>query len=395
MLFRVFATFGLPAILVRELSANIKEKDQIIGTSIFIKLLLLLITLMFIFLSLILWESDKNVVKYICIYSMIIAFDATNPTVNLLQATLNNKLIAIAEIIRTITGTALKILVVLIDADLSVFFFVYAISYGTYHFAVLFFTRYIIEQKVLLKNLRINFSKLKYLIKESYPLFFSGIAMIIYQEIDKVMIRNMLDNEQIGYYAVAARIFSITIFIPAVIAQTLVPILVSKMKSMNEETFNQLAKRFVDFLLWPSVFISLFFSLLSGFFILLLYGKTYIPAIPVLQILAWKTSFAALAQGANQIIIIQGKHKYLPIKDIFGATINVVLNFIFIPVYGIVGSAWATLISYAFAGFISNLFFKSYWQYFNIQANSILFGSLRFIKHVIFFIKYKKVDLMI
>jgi Na+-driven multidrug efflux pump len=57
-----------------------------------------------------------------------------------------------------------------------------------------------------------------------------------------------------------------------------------------------------------------------------------------------------------------------------GALINVVLNLWWIPQYGIVGAAWATLISYAYASFFFLFFAKTtrshLWQLLKVKKSA-------------------------
>ena len=54
----------------------------------------------------------------------------------------------------------------------------------------------------------------------------SGTAIIVYQRIDQIFIRNLIDNAALGQFSVASRIIEIGIFLPMVISQTVSPLFV-------------------------------------------------------------------------------------------------------------------------------------------------------------------------
>ena len=63
-------------------------------------------------------------------------------------------------------------------------------------------------------------------------------------------------------------------------------------------------------------------------------------------------------------------------KTLFGAIINIILNFILIPKYGGVGAAIATLVAYAIAAYFSNILFMETRFVFKSMSRSI-FNSFR------------------
>jgi O-antigen/teichoic acid export membrane protein len=217
------------------------------------------------------------------------------------------------------------------------------------------------------------------LLKESYPLLLSGAMIIIYQKIDQVMIRNMIDNKAVGQFAIASAITEYVIFIPNVIAQTITPLLV-KLHQRDVAAFNFKKQQFMDLMVWSSVLMAMMISLSAFFIIPLLYGAAYSGAVPVLEIMAWKAVFVALLASSGQIIIIEGIQKYAVFRNIAGCIVSVALNLLLIPRFGIIGSAWATLAAVCFAGYFSHLLIAPYRYLFKLQTSAILSGWRRIVK---------------
>ena len=68
--------------------------------------------------------------------------------------------------------------------------------------------------------------------------------------------------------------------------------------------------------------------------------------------MVWYTTFSYLGTVRNIWIVAENKQKYLWIINFSGAILNVVINYILIPLYGINGAAIASLITQIFTNFV-------------------------------------------
>ena len=92
--------------------------------------------------------------------------------------------------------------------------------------------------------------------------------------------------------------------------------------------------------------------------ITILYGDGYLPAIPALQIIVWYTTFSFLGTVRNIWMLAEKKQKYLWMVNMSGAFGNVLLNAIFIPLWGILGAAFASLMTQIFTNIIVGFIIK-------------------------------------
>lgn len=136
----------------------------------------------------------------------------------------------------------------------------------------------------------------------------------------------------------------------------------------------------MDMMIWIAIGMALILFVIASPAIKILFGDKYLDAIPVLQIMAWKTVFVALFVSSGQIIIIENIQKYAVLRNIVGCFISVLLNYALIPRFGIIGSAVATIITMSFSGYFSHIFIKPFQYLFQIQTNSLVFGLMRIIR---------------
>ena len=129
------------------------------------------------------------------------------------------------------------------------------------------------------------------------------------------------------------------------------------LKKLQKKYITQDLKKLSLLLLSLAIIISLSMTVLSSFFIHLIYGQAFMGASIILQIYVWSSVGTFLGVLASNYLITENNQKTLIFMTFIPMIINVILNILWIPKYGIVGSAYATLISYSF-GPLTLLLFK-------------------------------------
>jgi len=90
-----------------------------------------------------------------------------------------------------------------------------------------------------------------------------------------------------------------------------------------------------------------------------------------LAIHIWAGIFVFLGVASGKWFLIEGLQKYAFYRTLFGAVVNIVLNLIMIPKFGVLGAAWATVISYAAAGLFSDVLQKKTRTIFKMKLRSL------------------------
>ena len=154
---------------------------------------------------------------------------------------------------------------------------------------------------------------------------------------------------------------------------------------MFPKEFRERKIQFIGVVTWISIIFAIIYTLFGYWFVSLTYGEKYLMAVPVLHIMAWKTVGMALSSSSGQIIIMEGLQKWSVLRNIVGCVVCIVLNMLIIPHYGIVGSAWVTIITVLCSGFLSNFIIKPYRDIFKLQCIGLFTGwkSLLLIKQII------------
>lgn len=233
-----------------------------------------------------------------------------------------------------------------------------------------------------LKQLRVAFARAKSLLKDSWPLLMSGIAIMIYMKIDQIMLGQMVGDEAVGIYSAAVRISEVWYFIPMmIVASTFPSILEAKKK--NKQQYYQRLQQLYNLMVLISFGIALPMTFLSTLLITTLFGRNYEAAGPVLAIHIWASVFVFLGVASSKWFVAENRQILSFQRTALGAVVNVFLNILLIPEYGPIGAASATVIAYAVAAMFADLLQKETRQMFYMKTRAFaIFSTLIKLKHV-------------
>ncbi len=181
--------------------------------------------------------------------------------------------------------------------------------------------------------------------KYALPLILISMGFITVTEIDTVMLGYMTTSKEVGYYAIAKNIINKLPHLALAISIGVMPIF----SQLNNDNMNHMKRKFKKVL---SINIKIYFPLvlliifISPFFIPLIYGNQYDNSILPLQILSIWLFIVSFNVFFNSILDFQYKAGKRAINFLVTIILNILLNLILIPLYGSVGAAIGTTVSY-------------------------------------------------
>lgn len=379
-LFQVFASFGLDNIEIREESkckgtgekgrVPGTEANTILGTAFGLKLIFAGITMLLVILTAWLFEADTFTKWMITLYSLSMIMNTFGVIRNYFTSIVWNEYIVKTEISRTIIGALIKVVLLLLHAPLA--WFIAASLFDT----ILIAGGYLLSYRKQIASPRLwtfDLPTAKYLIKESFPLLLSGAAIVVYQKIDQVMIGNMIDKANVGYFSVASAFVGVLMFVPITITDTYMPI-ISKAWHTDKELYRIQNQKFMNLTVWCTIICAVLVSLLSYPLVRYTYGEQYLAAVPILQVLSFKVVSVAFSSVAGKMIVVEGLQKWTIIRDLVGSVVCVVLNYLLLPRFGVIAAAWIAIVSNLAAGYFSSIFIPAYRHTFVCQTRCLLFG---------------------
>jgi O-antigen/teichoic acid export membrane protein len=190
-------------------------------------------------------------------------------------------------------------------------------------------------------------------------------------KVDQIMIKQMLGSIQVGEYAAAARLSEAWYFIPVVICSSLFPAIINA-KKISDKLYYERLQKLYDIMVWGSIVIIIPVTLSSEWLIAITYGSEYSRSAGVLVIHIWASIFVFLGVASSSWFIVENLQKYSFYRSLMGACLNIVLNFLLIPRYGVYGAAISTLAAQFIAVYFCNALHPKLRVTFKLQTNAIL-----------------------
>lgn len=192
-----------------------------------------------------------------------------------------------------------------------------------------------------------------------YVVLTNSIGMILTQ-IDSLLIGHFMDKTEVGYYAVAVVLIQGIILVPAAVQRVTSPAIASYHGKNEYENIRKLIKKTVAKTFLITICFSVLLVILGKFLISFLFTEEFLPAyIPLLILLIGYTIYAPVIAIGGTLSSI-GKVNVQFRVSALCAMINIILNILFIPRFGIAGAAIATSMSMIFTTMIVCYFVKRY-----------------------------------
>lgn len=344
---------GLTSTLVQELINNKEEEGKILGSALVLNLACSALCIIGIFsFTLIANANEKDTILICLIYSIQLFAQATENILYWFQSKLLSKYQSVVSIVAYIIVSIYK--VVLLVNHMSVHWFALSNSLDYFLIAI---SLYVIYKK--LGGQTYNFSSItaKRMISTSKYYIIANLMVVVFAQTDKIMIKMMIDDTANGYYSSGVACAALTSFVFTAIIDSMRPSIFDA-KNKSELSFEVNMKRLYAIIFWLTLLQSIVFTLLAKPIIYVLYGESYYPASNVLKLIIWYTTFSYFGSVRNIWLLAVGKQKYLWKINLCGAVANVVLNALLIPYYGIMGAAFASLVTQFFTNVLIGFIFK-------------------------------------
>ncbi len=183
-------------------------------------------------------------------------------------------------------------------------------------------------------------------LKPVFILFAFSATTTIYNSLATVMIGFFSNSKEIGYYSTAIKIKNLLVGIITVISSVLLPRSTYLLEQNKKDEFLNLIKNTFNFNLFFAIPVSVFCIIEAKNMILIISGENFLEAIPVMQILMPAIVFIGLTNVIGiQLFLPINKEIYVFISTLGGAIIDIIMNAIFIPRFGALGAAIATMIT--------------------------------------------------
>lgn len=343
-LFGAVATLGLDGIVIRDLVNHREKSDVILGSAFVLKLGgALLASSMTIISIAIVRRGDTLALWIVSLTAASFLFQSLNVIDFVFQSKVQSQYTVYSSNGAFLLMALVKVYLLLHGGTIMAFTWA---TLGEAILTALFLVVAYGAKKMDMSKWRARTTVMKEMLHSSWPLMLSGVSILIATRIDQVLIGQMLNDKQVGIYSVAAKVAEMWYFIPMGIVSSTFPLLIES-KKVGEEIFFQRLQKLFTTLVMLGIGVSLAMTFLSGPIMHLLYGPKYQGSERVLNILIWSGIPVAYGCVWSNWMLLENKTHVMFLFQVNAAIWNILLNLLLIPHFGIIGSAYATLISYS------------------------------------------------
>lgn len=272
------------------------------------------------------------------------------------NAILKSKLNVIANSVGLIFSLVIRYIVV--ECKLSIqwlFFPIITVTLLPYMIRIYLENRENIFEKSYSYNPKIFKKYRKYFFSVGIPLVISMLSVSIYLQSANFFLAALKGSHAVGIYAIASMLAGAWYFVPTTIVMSFLSLVY---KSNSDEKYIENAGLILRYLsiITISIIIILFF--MADFIILWLYGDAYRESILVFKILLFSYLFSVFGFYFYRLTMKFGGYKFLANKMLITCVLNIVLSYFLINSFGVVGAAYAALITEFLSNMVFNLFYK-------------------------------------
>jgi len=181
--------------------------------------------------------------------------------------------------------------------------------------------------------------------RRSWPLVLHALLGLAVFNSDFLFLRVFRDSASVGYYAVAYTLVSFFLNLGVSYSMGLLPVL-SRLRSVPDDE-RRLHDSAMAHVFAGALPVAIGGCLLAHQLIALLFGEGYEPAAIALQILVWSIPLSLFRNVAQAVLIAHDRQGQMLRTVSVAAGVNLVLNLLLIPRWGLAGAAVATLLTEA------------------------------------------------
>lgn len=193
-----------------------------------------------------------------------------------------------------------------------------------------------------------------YALKFNIPLIPHYLSLIVLGQADRIMIKNYCGDSDAGIYSFAYQIATTMNILISAINGSKVP---WTYEQLRDRVYDQLKDvcNFLCVLMGGSVVAA---SLLAPDIIRILGTEEYTVATYAIPVVVLGAYFTFVYDMFCCVTFYYGETKYVMIASCIGAVLNIILNAIFIPMFGFIAAAYTTLVCYFVFMMMHLLFMK-------------------------------------
>jgi PST family polysaccharide transporter len=350
-LFNIISNLGLDSLVVRDIALDSSREPQILGTAFVLKAVASVVTTVAAIVAARILDPHNRVLVIIV---ALISFASISQALDVIdfffQAHTRSRYTVMPRTGVFVAASLAKLVAVFMHASLLAFAWIAALEVLFAELGLVFaYFRY----RRIFPRWNWDLKQAKGLMVESWPLLVSGVMVMIYMRTDQILLGRLSSMAAVGNYSAAIRFSEIWYAIPVIVTTSVMPRIL-KTRDADPKRYYARLQTFYESMILISVLVTIGTLVLGPTMIHLLYGSRYSSAASILSIHIWTGIFVSVGSVGSQQYVHEKITSSQMLRTLLGATANVILNLLWIPRWGGVGSAMATLVSYSISAYFAD-----------------------------------------
>jgi O-antigen/teichoic acid export membrane protein len=231
---------------------------------------------------------------------------------------------------------------------------------------ILFFAILLIVYILFIKNMKIDdYQKVsnKMLLSVSLPMFVTGALNSVIMQTDIIMLGIIENSSQVGLYAMAMKLGMLSSFFLTAVNTLAAPKFSELYHSQRYDDLKIVAQSSSGVLFWTVLPLTICF-IVFGKNILGFFGEEFVDAYWALVFLLIGQFINAFSGSVGYFLNMTGYQKIYNYVMLFSALLNIMLNVVLIPKFGITGAAFASMVSFISWNLIANIIIKNKYGFY-------------------------------
>ena len=367
-IFTIITKLGIDSIIVNELVKDREKEGEIIGTTIGLRLISSLLSLVVTYKFVWILNPSNGIVIAVTIIESVALLGLAFDTIDYyFQSKLMSKYSALSRTLSYPLVCLYRLVMVFMKADVK--WFGWATVFDAAFIGVFLVVFYYKNKG---PKLKFSWEMGKYLMSHGKHFILANLLVTVYTQMDRLMLGSMAGQDQVGIYSAAMTIANLWIFIPNALIDSARPLILSLKAENHEAAYQKRWRQLYAGIIWISILAGIFVMIFGRLVVRIIYGMGYMSAVSVLMIPIWSRLFSLLGLLRTTWMRCEDCEQYVKYFVGLGAIMNVVLNSLLIPQLGADGAAIATLITEIGSSLLISMWYKK-----TRPLTSVIWDALR------------------
>lgn len=349
------AAASLDVLVIRDLVKDAAAARVILASAHVLRLLAALVSIGgAVAMAMTVPPEDHSLVVLVLVAALSTLFQSAFVVDTWYQSQAQTRVGAIVRSLAFVVGASLRIAAVVADADVELL--AIAVAVEAFVAGLLFHWFYRKKEGQRLDLRAADWRRVRAYLSEGKSLILTGVLIGIYMRVDRVMIGLLLDNRAVGIYSVAVQLCELFYLLPNAVLLSIYPTLVS-LHAANEERYRQRLLQAMAAFFYGSLAIALVFSYTATWIIPILLGPSYAESASIARTYIFLLPLISMSVVFSHWYVLHGKTAISMYGTVIGGASALLLNYLLIQRFGLLGAVYAALISMLMPTVIVSLIF--------------------------------------